>query len=126
GSATLGTPSTTVVTIKAAAPLLLLEDLGPSPTQVAALDALTLLRDPFPVISTVDLYNSGTDKNTRVLVFVTNVQLPQNGIVVILVGTNGQTYEITPENVQAVPLFDFVQIKFRLPDTLVPGVCNIK
>jgi hypothetical protein len=129
---TLGNPTTAVVTIKPAPLLLVLEDLALDPNQVAAVDALWSLRDPFPVISPVDLpsFNSGLDKNTRVIVFVTNLQLAQgetvSSVVVNLVDSNGQSHDIAAEDVRIVPGFNFTQVKFRLPDNLPPGVCNIK
>ena len=126
GGAVLGTTSETTVTVKAFAPHLVLEDFAQDPNRVAAIEAVSFLRDPFPVISTVDLFNPSADKNTRLLVYLTNVQLPQAGIVVNLVDSNGQTYDVTPEDVRALPVFDFVQVKFRLPNTLAPGVCNLK
>jgi hypothetical protein len=130
GGATIGTPQTVAVTIVAAAPHLVLEEAAGDPSQVSALDSLLFLRDPFPVISAIDLFNQGTDRTTRVIVFVTNLQLAQgenaSAVTVNLVDSTGQTYEVAAEDVRAVPLFDFVQVKFRLPDNLAPGVCNIK
>jgi hypothetical protein len=129
---TLGNPSTAVVTIKPPPLLLILEELALDPNQVAAVDALLFLRDPFPVISPGDLplFNSGLDRNTRVLVFVANLQLAPaetaTSIRVILMDSNGQSYDVGAEDVRAIPGFNFTQVKFRLPDNLPPGVCNIK
>lgn len=131
-TATLGNPTTAVVTIKPPPLLLILEELALDPNQVAAIDALWFLRDPFPVISPMDLppFNSGPDKNTRVIVFVTNLQLAQgetaSSVRVLLIDSNGQTYDVGAEDVRVVPGFNFTQVKFRLPDNLPPGVCNIK
>jgi hypothetical protein len=128
----LGNPITAVVTIKPAALLLVLEESALDPTQVAAVDALWFLRDPFPVISSVNLplFDLGLDRNTRVLVFVTNLQLtqgePASSIVVNLVDSNGQSHDVAAEDVRVVPGFNFTQVKFRLPDNLPPGVCQIK
>lgn len=129
---TVGNPSTAVVTIKPPPLLLILEELALDPNQVAAVDALLFLRDPFPVISPGDLplFNSGLDRNTRVLVFVANLQLAPaetaSSIRVILMDSNGQSYDVGAEDVRAIPGFNFTQVKFRLPDNLSPGVCNIK
>jgi hypothetical protein len=74
--------------------------------------------------------NPGLDKNTRVLVFVTNLQLAQgevaSSVIVNLVDSNGHSHDVAAEDVRVVPDFNFTQIKFRLPDNLPPGVCNIK
>ncbi len=127
----LGNPSTAVLTIKPVLHLIR-EESALNPTQVAAVDALWFLRDPFPVISTVslELLDPGLDRNTRVIVFVTNLQLAQDkdasSIVVNLVDSNGQSYDVAAEDVRVISGFNFTQVKFRLPDNLPPGVCNIK
>ena len=131
-NATLGNPITAVVTIKPPSLLLILEKLALAPTQVAAVDALWFLRDPFPVISPVNLeaFNPGLDQNTRVIVFVANLQLATgeaaSSVLVKLVDSNGQTHDVAAEDVRVVPGFNFAQVKFRLPDNLPPGVCNIR
>jgi hypothetical protein len=62
--------------------------------------------------------------------FATNLQLaqgePASALTVNLVDSNGQTYDVAAEDVRAIPVSDFVQIKFRLPDNLASGVCNVK
>lgn len=130
GGATLGTPDTALITIGGIAPHLVLEDSALDPNHIAAIDALLFLRDPFVLISPVDLFNMGPDKNTRVLMFATNVQLAQgesaSAVTVSLVDSNGQSYDLAAEDVRAIPLSEFVQIKFRLPDNLASGVCNVK
>jgi hypothetical protein len=82
------------------------------------------------VIPTLDLFNQGMDRNTRVLVFVTNLQLAPGDVAstvrVVLVDSNGQSFDVGAEDVRAVPPFNFMQVKFRLPDTRASGVCNIK
>lgn len=60
--------------------LLIMDEAGPDPNQAAALDSLLLLRDPFPVHSIAAWWTFGPDRNTRVMVFVENLQLnPGNG-----------------------------------------------
>jgi hypothetical protein len=129
GNAVLGSPTAAILTIKTPPLLLALEESGPGQLQVAALDSILFLRDPFPVIS-MDVLNTGSDRNTRVIVFVTNLQLASgevaSSVIVNLVDSSGQTYDVGAEDVRVVPPFNFMQVKFRLPDNLVPGVCNIK
>lgn len=109
---------------------LLLEEFGPSSNQVAALDSMSFFRDPFPVVNGADLLNRGSDRNTRVIIFTTNLQLAQgetsSSVVVNLVDSNNQSYDIAAEDVRPVPNFDFTQVNFRLPNNLPAGTCTIK
>lgn len=109
---------------------LLLDESGPAADQVAALDAVLFLRDPLPVVNGNDLLNQGVDRNTRVVLFVTNLQLApgenSSSVVVNLLGSNNQTYRVAAEDVRPVPNFAFTQVIFRLPDGLPTGVCTIK
>ena len=77
---------------------LMIDQTGPALDQAAAVDLLTLLRDPFPVVSLNNLLNLSTDNNTRVIVFVSNLQLvsgePSSAVVVNLVGSNSQSYDL--------------------------------
>jgi 5-hydroxyisourate hydrolase-like protein (transthyretin family) len=73
--------------------------------------------DPFPVVN--------GDRNTRVIVFVRNLQLaqgkPASSVVVSLVDVNHQNYDVPAEIVRPVSNSDFVQVIFRLPDNLAVG-----
>jgi len=114
-----------------AAPMqLLLDSAGPAVDQVASLNSILLLRDPFPVVNGADLLNLGSDRNTRVIIFVRNLQLVQgetaSSVVVNLVDANNQNYEVTAESVQPVSNADFVQVIFRLPDNLAAGTCTVR
>lgn len=108
---------------------LLLDTSGPSLDQAAALESLLFLRDPFPVVNGADLLNLGVDRNTRVIIFLTNLQLPQgetsSSVVVTLTDSNNQSYDIAAEDVRPVPNFDFSQVIFRLPDNLPAGTCTL-
>ncbi|HEX7770975.1 MAG TPA: chitobiase/beta-hexosaminidase C-terminal domain-containing protein, partial [Pyrinomonadaceae bacterium] len=118
-------------TVAALPPLqLLLDESGPALDQAAALDLLTFVRDPFQVVNANDLLTLGTDKNTRVIVFVGNLQLgqgePASAVVVNLVGSNDQTYDIPAEDVRPLSDSEFTQVTFRLPDNLASGACTIR
>ncbi|HEX8709797.1 MAG TPA: hypothetical protein VF723_16265, partial [Pyrinomonadaceae bacterium] len=112
------------------APRLILDESGPDPNQAAAIDSMLFLRDPFPVVNAANVLNQGTDRNTRLIIFVTNLQLAAgetaSSVVVSLLGSNNQSYELAAEDVRAVPNFNFTQVVFRLPDNLAPGTCTIK
>ncbi len=109
---------------------LILEEFGPTANQAAALDAILFTRDPFPVVNSQNHLANVADPNTRVMVFITNLQLlqgePPSVVTVNLVDSNNQSYNIPAENVVAVPNNTFTQVIFRLPDSLPPGTCTIK
>ena len=114
-----------------AAPMqLLLDSAGPAVDQVASLNSILFLRDPFPVVNGADLLNLGSDRNTRVIVFVRNLQLGQgetaSSVVVNLVDANNQNHDVTAESVRPVSNADFVQVIFRLPDNLAAGTCTVR
>jgi hypothetical protein len=108
---------------------LALEESEPPTTQAAALDTVLLMRDPFPVVNPANLLTF-EDRNTRVLVFVKNVQLAAGEtasvVTVHLVGANGQSYDVPAEGLFSLSGFEFSQLTFRLPDTLAPGACTIE
>jgi large repetitive protein len=128
GGAVLGN-STAVLTIKSPQLLLALEESGPSLSQVAALDAILFLRDPFPLVPSFNL-GTAADPNTRVIVFVTGLQLApgdvSSSVTVNLVDSNGQSHDVAAEDVRLIPVDNFAQVKFRLPDALAAGICSIK
>ncbi len=130
GGAVLGTPTTAVLTIKALSLLLGLEESAADPNQVAALDSLLYLRDPFSVIRPFDLFNQAPDLNTRVVVFVANLRLAQiaapSAVKVNLVASNSQAFEVGAEDVRELPFSNLIQVTFRLPENLAPGVCTLK
>jgi hypothetical protein len=107
-------------------PLLFMEESGPVLDQAVALDSLLFIRDPFPVVNPSVLYQ-GADRNTRVLVFVTHLQLlpgePSSSVIVHLVDSNNQSYDIPAEDVRRTS--SPVQVTFRLPNNLAVGTCTV-
>lgn len=108
---------------------LALDESGPASDQAAALDSVLLLRDPFAVVNSTNLLNLGADRNTRIMVFVTNLQLAQgetpSSVVINLVGSNNQSFDVPAEDVRAVLNSQFTQVTFRLPDNLSAGACKV-
>lgn len=108
---------------------LLLEQFGPSSSQLAALDSILFLRDPFPVVNGANPLNLALDKNTRVIIFVANLQLApgetSSSVLVNLIDNNNQSYEITAEDVRPLPNSTFTQVIFRLPNNPAVGTCTI-
>ena len=90
---------------------------------------MLFLRDPFPVVNGADVLNQGSDRNTRVIIFVTNLQLapgePSAVVEVNLIDSNNQSYVIPAEDVRPLPDFSFTQVIFRLPNNLPAGTCTI-
>jgi len=130
-SGVLQDPSPTPTPTPSPAPMLLMLDAsGPSSDQVAGMDSILFLRDPLPVVNAADLFRQGSDRNTRVIVFVSNLQLAQSetaaAVVVNLIDSNNQTYDIPAEDVRPVPDFNFTQVIFRLPNNLPAGTCTLK
>jgi hypothetical protein len=108
---------------------LLLEESSPNVNQIAALDALLFVRDPFKVVSVPEAFAFGTDRNTRVALFVKNLELnpgesPTN-VIVRLVGSNNQIFQLQAEDVRSVPNQEFTQVVFRLPNTLPAGTTMV-
>ena len=107
---------------------LLLDSMGPAVDQLASLDSLHFVRDPF-IVNSSDLLNLGSDRNTRVIVFVKNLQLAPgetaSSILVNLVGANNQSFDVAADVVRSVPDTDFVQVIFRLPASLAAGRCVV-
>jgi hypothetical protein len=114
----------------AAAMQIMLEESGPGPNQAAAFDAILFVRDPFPVVNSSNLFSLPGDANTRVLIFVTNLQLAQGetaaAVTVNLIDSLNQTYNIPAQDVRSVPNQAFTQVTFRLPNNLPVGTCQIK
>ena len=110
-------------------PQLLLETSPTFADQVTALDALLFLRDPFPVFNEPTLFNSSPDRNTRVILFVSNLHLLQNetasSVIVNLVDSNNQSFDIAAEDVRPVPNMALTQVRFRLPNNLATGRCTL-
>jgi Bacterial Ig-like domain (group 3)/BNR repeat-like domain/Carboxypeptidase regulatory-like domain len=109
--------------------MLILEESGPDPNQAVTFDLL-FLRDPFPILSVASWLTFGPDRNTRVMVFLANLQLnpgeTESAVGVNLIDSNNQSYLVPPEDVYRDPTTGFSQVTFRLPDTLSLGACTVK
>jgi hypothetical protein len=109
---------------------LLLDQSGPGVDQAVALDSVLHIRDQFTVQNGSAFFNSAADKNTRVMIFVSNLQMAQNepssNVVINLVDSNNESYDVVAEDVRQVPNFQFSQVIFRLPNALAAGTCAIK
>jgi probable HAF family extracellular repeat protein len=102
-----------------ATPLLLTE---PNSNKAIALDSVTFVRDPFPVVTE---HNFSTDHRTRILLFARYVTLapgePASVLTAQAEGPDG-VYPLTVEHFGPVPgLAGLTQIVVRLPDELDGG-----
>ena len=129
----LGSPNTATLTITdddiatTSPPVLRLDSSGPDANQAAALDSILFLRDPFPKQNSASWLDLGSDRNTRVLIFVANLSLSAGEPVTVnLVDANAAPFDIVAEDVRVVPNSDVAQISFRLPDTVANGPCTVK
>ena len=108
---------------------LLLDSSGPDANQAAAFESLLFVRDPFHVQSIANWFDVGTDRNSRVVILAANLQLnpgeTASAVVINLIGSNSVSYDLVAEDVRPVPNSSFVQIRFRLPDSLAAGTCQV-
>lgn len=109
---------------------LLLEKSTPATNFAAALDSAIFLRDPFLVVNSSNFFTSPADRNTRLVVFVRNLQLSageqSSSVVIELTDSGNTTQSVNAEDVRIVPGFDFAQVVFRLPGNLPAGNCTIR
>jgi hypothetical protein len=65
-----------------------------------------------------------------VIIFVADLRLNQgetsSSVVLNLIGSNNQSYDVAAEDMRLVPNSDFAQVTFRLPDNLSAGACTVK
>ena len=108
---------------------LILEESGPGISQAAALDSYLYIRDPFRVIRSDEILQGVPDNNTRVILFARNLQLnpgeSASAVIVRLIGSNNQVFNVPAEDVRAVPGTEFTQVVIKLPDTLPSGTCTL-
>jgi hypothetical protein len=119
------------VSVPPVPPVLFIDQNGPAPNQLAALESLLLTRDPFLVLNPANLFKNPNDPNTRVTIFVMNLQLllgeTAASVTVNLTDANNVVYNIAAEDVRPAPgALGFTQVTFRLPSGLPVGTCQVK
>lgn len=109
--------------------LLALDESGPAANQAAAIESHLMLRDPFRIPNVAEWMPLGTDRNTRVTLFASGLELSPgesaNAVGITLIASNGQGFFLPAEDVRAVPDVPFTQVTFRLPDNLPSGECQV-
>ncbi len=106
------------VTVTPPPPPVLLSEEGTG--RAVALDSVTWVRDPFPIVTT---YNFSSDQRTRITLFATNLQLmpgeDASAVTVRAENSQGRIYSLPVEYVGRVPNLDWMaQVTVRLPDEL--------
>lgn len=128
-NAVVGFPPASALILDDDFPELLNEDSGSTVNQAAALDAVLMLRDPFPVVLPDWVPTTGPNRNTRVMIFVRGVQLNPgefpSSVQVLMFDNNNQSFPRFAEDVRAVPNTDFTQVVFRLTDDLHAGTYTV-
>ncbi|HEX8492215.1 MAG TPA: PQQ-dependent sugar dehydrogenase [Pyrinomonadaceae bacterium] len=109
--------ATLTVTATPSPPVLLTEE---NTERAIALDSVTMMRDPFPLIMT---HNFSSDQRTRVTLFAINVELMpgENNLVLTVQAEDSQhrVYLLPIESVMKVPNFNWLtQVIVKLPDNL--------
>jgi len=103
--------------------------LNESANNEAAAANLLLMRDPFDTENTAEWLNAGADRNTRLILFVGNLQLAQgetaSSVIVRLIDSANQVFEVAAEDVRLVPNQTFTQVTFRIPDNIGTGSCVV-
>jgi glucose/arabinose dehydrogenase len=118
----LGSPFTSTITIlDDDKPLLAMEE---NSFRAAALDSVTLVRDPFPL---TNINNFSLDQRTRIMLFVTGIELlPTEGLSAVQVQLEDSTHRVYPlvvEDIRKLPAFadtapTLSQLVVRLPDSI--------
>jgi hypothetical protein len=98
-------------------PLILTEE---NTSRAAALDSVTMLRDPFPLD---DLHNFSSDQHTRIMLFALGIELmPGEDLSALSVqaeDTQNRVYPLVVEDIRKVPNFDWLsQVVVRLPNSI--------
>ncbi|HKR10644.1 MAG TPA: Calx-beta domain-containing protein [Pyrinomonadaceae bacterium] len=109
---------------------LVLEESSPIVNHAAALDSIFYLRDPFRVVSVPELFaTTSGDRNTRVILFVRNLELNpgENSSVLIvrLVSSTNLPFDVFAEDFRPVPNTDLMQLVFRVPTNFPAGASTI-
>jgi uncharacterized repeat protein (TIGR01451 family) len=112
-------------------PVVFLSQSFPASNLLAALDSVLGTTDPFRVVNVANLLRNPNDPNTRVVIFVLNLELylgeTPAAVTVNLTDANNGVHDVSAEDVRPIPGgLGFVQVTFRLPDNLPAGTCQVK
>ena len=98
---------------------LLLSDSSLLTNQIAALDSVIHVRDPFPFSNDLNPMKLAIYRNSRITIFVCNLQLQPgeaSSEVVVRLASHLPPVDVPAEDVRPVANTDFAQVTFRQPD----------
>ena len=112
-------------------PVIFLAQNPPAPSLLAAFDSVLRTTDPFKVVNPANVLKNPNDPNTRVVIFVLNLELylgeTPAAITVNLTDANSGVHNVSAEDVRPIPGgLGFTQVTFRLPNNLPAGTCQVK
>jgi uncharacterized repeat protein (TIGR01451 family) len=112
-------------------PVVFLAQNPPAPSLLAAFDSILRTTDPFKVIDPANVLKNPNDPNTRVVIFVLNLELyvgeTPAAVTINLTDANSGVHNVSAEDVQWIPGgLGFAQVTFRLPNNLPAGTCQVK
>ncbi|HEX8774717.1 MAG TPA: hypothetical protein VF735_14190 [Pyrinomonadaceae bacterium] len=111
-------PEPASLTATTGSPILLTEENRPG--RAVALDSVTFMRDPFPVVT---MQNFSQDHRTRVILFALDLDLDPgeaaSAISAQAEDSHGNVFPLTIEHLGTVPGYDWItQVNIKLPDEL--------
>lgn len=116
------------ISFTSAPQLLLIESAQPE-TKAAVVNVL-LVTDPFDAMNSIEWLNSAADRNTRLLVLVSGVQLAPgeqpSSVTVNLVDSASHSFDVAAEDVRPLPNSTFAQVMFRIPDNIASGTSSVQ
>ncbi|MCU1265228.1 MAG: hypothetical protein JWM21_1546 [Acidobacteria bacterium] len=108
---------------------LVLDTSGPPFDHAAAIEGTFGLPDPFVILNITSWVNQGLDRNARINIFVTNLELAPgeiaHDVTVNLLDSHNQNFEVAAEVVRLIPGTIFTQVIFRIPDNIATGKCTL-
>ena len=118
-------------TVPSGPPVVFLAENPPAPNLVAAFDSILRTTDPFRVVNPANVFKNPNDPNTRVVLFVLNLELyvgeTPAAVTINLIDVNKGVHNLPAEDVRFIPGgLGFTQVTFRLPSNLPAGTCTVK
>jgi hypothetical protein len=108
---------------------LVLDTSGPPFDHAAAIEGTYGFPDPFQIINLTSWINQGLDRNARINIFVTNLELAPgetaDAVTVNLIDSQQQSFEVDADVVRPIPGVIFTQVIFRLPNNIATGKCSL-
>ncbi len=108
---------------------LIMDTSGPPYDHVAAIEGTFFIPDPFLIVNLNTWINQGVDRNARINIFVTNLELAAGEVAsdvkVNLLDHDSHAFELDALSVLPLAGLGFAQVTFRLPDTIATGSCNV-